>query len=56
MFFLVRFHVKMVILGKFMQVCASVSSDSANMTELLQWNDLYGEGGSRKKAALSYFM
>lgn len=38
------------------QVCASVSSDSANMTELLQWNELYGEGGSRKKAALSYFM
>ncbi|KAH7415516.1 hypothetical protein KP509_14G049600 [Ceratopteris richardii] len=38
------------------QVCASVSSDSANMTELIQWNELYGEGGSRKKAALSYFM
>ncbi|CAO2142660.1 unnamed protein product [Urochloa humidicola] len=38
------------------QVCASVSSDSANMNELLQWNDLYGEGGSRKKKALSYFM
>lgn len=38
------------------QVCASVSSDSANMTELVQWNELYGEGGSRKKAALSYFM
>ncbi|CAD6252756.1 unnamed protein product [Miscanthus lutarioriparius] len=38
------------------QVCASVSSDSANMNELHQWNDLYGEGGSRKKKALSYFM
>ncbi|KAG8090294.1 hypothetical protein GUJ93_ZPchr0011g28252 [Zizania palustris] len=38
------------------QVCASVSSDSSNMSELLQWNDLYGEGGSRKKKALSYFM
>ncbi|KAH7316096.1 hypothetical protein KP509_21G078500 [Ceratopteris richardii] len=37
-------------------VCASISSDSANMTELIQWNELYGEGGSRKKAALSYFM
>ncbi|CAD6255841.1 unnamed protein product [Miscanthus lutarioriparius] len=34
----------------------SVLSDSANMNELLQWNDLYGEGGSRKKKALSYFM
>lgn len=38
------------------QVCASVSSESTNMSELLQWNDLYGEGGSRKKTALSYFM
>ncbi|KAM3687934.1 hypothetical protein ACB098_10G114800 [Castanea mollissima] len=38
------------------QVCASVSSESTNMNELLQWNDLYGEGGSRKKNSLSYFM
>ncbi|KAH7528235.1 hypothetical protein FEM48_Zijuj05G0051000 [Ziziphus jujuba var. spinosa] len=38
------------------RVCASVSSESANMTELLQWNELYGEGGSRRKKALSYFM
>ncbi|XP_073106503.1 uncharacterized protein [Elaeis guineensis] len=38
------------------QVCASVSSESTNMSELLQWNELYGEGGSRKKTALSYFM
>ncbi|ONL97973.1 AAA-type ATPase family protein [Zea mays] len=38
------------------QVCASVSSDSSNMNELVQWNDLYGEGGSRKKTTLSYFM
>ncbi|GAB4860458.1 hypothetical protein Ancab_035618 [Ancistrocladus abbreviatus] len=38
------------------QVCASVSSESANMNELQQWNELYGEGGSRKKKALSYFM
>ncbi|KAF8721067.1 hypothetical protein HU200_023482 [Digitaria exilis] len=38
------------------QVCASVSSDSSNMDELVQWNDLYGEGGSRKKTTLSYFM
>ncbi|PKA48946.1 Katanin p60 ATPase-containing subunit A1 [Apostasia shenzhenica] len=38
------------------QVCASVSLESTNMNELLQWNDLYGEGGSRKKRALSYFM
>ncbi|THU57165.1 hypothetical protein C4D60_Mb03t00640 [Musa balbisiana] len=38
------------------QVCASVSSESSNMSELQQWNELYGEGGSRKKKALSYFM
>uniref|UniRef100_A0A0A9GWM1 AAA ATPase AAA+ lid domain-containing protein n=1 Tax=Arundo donax TaxID=35708 RepID=A0A0A9GWM1_ARUDO len=38
------------------QVCASVSSDSRSMNELIQWNDLYGEGGSRKKTTLSYFM
>ncbi|KAJ8898604.1 hypothetical protein K2173_004217 [Erythroxylum novogranatense] len=38
------------------QVCASVSSESGSMSELLQWNDLYGEGGSRKKSSLSYFM
>jgi len=39
-----------------MQVCASVSSESTNMNELQQWNDLYGEGGSRKMKSLSYFM
>ncbi|KAK1354592.1 AAA-type ATPase family protein [Heracleum sosnowskyi] len=40
------------------QVSASVSSESKNMSELLQWNELYGEGGSRKKVdqSLSYFM
>lgn len=38
------------------QVCASVSSESTNMSELVQWNELYGEGGSRKKKSLSYFM
>ncbi|KAH1081258.1 hypothetical protein J1N35_021019 [Gossypium stocksii] len=38
------------------QVCASVSSESTNMNELVQWNELYGEGGSRKKKPLSYFM
>ncbi|KAL6499481.1 hypothetical protein OROGR_027391 [Orobanche gracilis] len=38
------------------QVCASVSSESQNMNQLRQWNELYGEGGSRKKISLSYFM
>ncbi|KAL2347034.1 hypothetical protein Fmac_001034 [Flemingia macrophylla] len=34
------------------QVCASVSSESVNMTELQQWNELYGEGGSRAEACV----
>uniref|UniRef100_A0A7N0UTJ5 AAA+ ATPase domain-containing protein n=1 Tax=Kalanchoe fedtschenkoi TaxID=63787 RepID=A0A7N0UTJ5_KALFE len=38
------------------RVCASVSSQSVNMSELVQWNELYGEGGSRRKRPLSYFM
>lgn len=38
------------------QVCASFSAESTNMSELLQWNELYGEGGSRKRNSLSYFM
>ncbi|KAK3147265.1 hypothetical protein QOZ80_3BG0280260 [Eleusine coracana subsp. coracana] len=38
------------------QVYTSVSSDSSNMNELIQWNDLYGDGGSRKKTTLSYFV
>uniref|UniRef100_A0A1J3CG56 Protein MSP1 n=1 Tax=Noccaea caerulescens TaxID=107243 RepID=A0A1J3CG56_NOCCA len=37
------------------QVCASISSESVNMKGLQRWNDLYGEGGSRKKISLSYF-
>ncbi|XP_041989430.1 uncharacterized protein LOC121740860 isoform X2 [Salvia splendens] len=38
------------------QVCASVSSESQNMAQLQQWNELYGEGGTRKKTPLSYFL
>ncbi|KAL6622385.1 hypothetical protein ACP70R_032264 [Stipagrostis hirtigluma subsp. patula] len=38
------------------QVCASFSPDSRNMNEILKWNNQYGEGGSRKKETLSYFM
>lgn len=37
------------------QVAASFSSEGSVMSELKQWNDLYGEGGSRKKQQLSYF-
>lgn len=36
------------------RVRASVESESVNMAELQQWNELYGEGGSRRKKSLSY--
>ena len=32
-----------------MQVAASFAAEGSVMNELKQWNDLYGEGGSRKK-------
>ncbi|XP_021616827.1 protein SAP1 isoform X2 [Manihot esculenta] len=38
------------------QVAASFSVEGSTMSELKQWNDLYGEGGSRKKQQLSYFL
>ncbi|ESQ54459.1 hypothetical protein EUTSA_v10024407mg [Eutrema salsugineum] len=38
------------------QVAASFAAEGAGMNELKQWNDLYGEGGSRKKEQLSYFL
>ncbi|KAL2902708.1 putative AAA domain-containing protein C24B10.10c [Bienertia sinuspersici] len=38
------------------QVAASFASGGAVMNELKQWNELYGEGGSRKKEQLSYFL
>ncbi|KAI4378160.1 hypothetical protein MLD38_015681 [Melastoma candidum] len=38
------------------QVAASFASEGSVMNELKQWNDLYGEGGSRKKQQLSYFL
>ncbi|CAI5523833.1 unnamed protein product [Closterium sp. Naga37s-1] len=38
------------------QVAPSTAGDSSSMAELRQWNDLYGEGGSRKKEKLSYFL
>jgi len=39
-----------------LQVAASFAAEGAGMNELKQWNDLYGEGGSRKKEQLSYFL
>lgn len=38
------------------QVAASFASEGSVMAELTQWNDLYGEGGSRKKEQLTYFL
>ncbi|KAL4362306.1 hypothetical protein GQ457_04G013340 [Hibiscus cannabinus] len=37
------------------QVAASFASEGSVMSELKQWNELYGEGGSRKKQTLPYF-
>ncbi|KAG4941636.1 hypothetical protein JHK87_045507 [Glycine soja] len=38
------------------QVAASFASEGSVMNELKHWNDLYGEGGSRKKQQLTYFL
>ncbi|AQK91114.1 P-loop containing nucleoside triphosphate hydrolase superfamily protein [Zea mays] len=38
------------------QVAASFAAEGAIMSELRQWNELYGEGGSRKKQQLTYFL
>ncbi|WOK99332.1 ribosome biogenesis ATPase RIX7-like isoform X1 [Canna indica] len=38
------------------QVSASFASEGSAMNELKQWNELYGDGGSRKKQQLTYFL
>eukprot|EP00850_Spirogloea_muscicola_P009264 SM000051S17624 [mRNA] locus=s51:726170:731335:- [translate_table: standard] len=38
------------------QVSASTAANSGGMAELRQWNDQYGEGGSRRNQALTYFL
>ncbi|XP_044978936.1 uncharacterized protein LOC123446362 [Hordeum vulgare subsp. vulgare] len=38
------------------QVAASFAAEGAVMKELKQWNELYGEGGPRKKQQLTYFL
>ncbi|KAJ4911448.1 P-loop containing nucleoside triphosphate hydrolases superfamily protein [Raphanus sativus] len=38
------------------QVATSFASEGSGMDELKRWNDLYGEGGSRKKEHLTYFL
>jgi hypothetical protein len=38
------------------QISASVSEDSFSIAELRKWNEMYGEGGNRKKEILPYFL
>jgi SpoVK/Ycf46/Vps4 family AAA+-type ATPase len=38
------------------QVAASFATEGSIMGELKMWNELYGEGGSRKKEQLTYFL
>ncbi|KAL6509280.1 hypothetical protein OROGR_022590 [Orobanche gracilis] len=44
-----------VRLRQTIHVAASFASEGSVMAELKQWNELYGEGGTRKKKQLSYF-
>eukprot|EP01119_Soliformovum_irregulare_P017305 TRINITY_DN5118_c0_g1_i1.p1 TRINITY_DN5118_c0_g1~~TRINITY_DN5118_c0_g1_i1.p1 ORF type:complete len:1073 (+),score=342.31 TRINITY_DN5118_c0_g1_i1:123-3341(+) len=38
------------------EISASVSEDSFSIAELRKWNEMYGEGGSRRKDLLPYFL
>ncbi|KAG6535794.1 hypothetical protein ZIOFF_000823 [Zingiber officinale] len=38
------------------EVAASFAPEGSIMSELKQWNELYGDGGSRKKQQLTYFL
>eukprot|EP00741_Cyanophora_paradoxa_P004124 tig00000769_g4005.t1 len=38
------------------EIGASVSEDAFSIGELRKWNEMYGEGGSRRKEPLTYFM
>ncbi|KAI4981569.1 hypothetical protein ZWY2020_022061 [Hordeum vulgare] len=38
------------------KVAVSFAAEGAVMNKLKQWNELYGEGGSRKKQQLTYFL
>ncbi|KAL0450792.1 UNVERIFIED_CONTAM: Spastin [Sesamum latifolium] len=38
------------------QIRASVSNESRSMGEMVRWNEMYGEGGSKKNATLSYYI
>lgn len=45
----------MVFSWELLQVGASVAFDATSMNELRQWNEKYGEGGSRKKSTFGFF-
>eukprot|EP00250_Pteridium_aquilinum_P010505 c19435_g1_i1 orf=463-2994(-) len=38
------------------QVSSSFAAEGAGMAELKEWNELFGEGGNRKKQQLTYFL
>jgi hypothetical protein len=38
------------------KVSSSISEDSYSITQLRQWNETYGEGGSKSFHKLSYFL
>ncbi len=38
------------------EISASVSEDAASISELRKWNEMYGEGGTRRKESLPYFL
>jgi len=37
------------------EISASVSENAFAIAELRKWNEIFGEGGNRKKPTLSYF-
>lgn len=38
------------------EISASVCEDAFAIAELRKWNEMYGEGGNRAHAQLSYYM
>ena len=38
------------------KISSSISEDSHSITQLRQWNSMYGEGGSKNPYNLSYFL
>lgn len=56
-FFLEEYNEIAVLLSLYVtQVAASFAAEGSIMSELKQWNELYGDGGSRKKQQLTYFL